>query len=113
MTQGEWIMTALAVLSALGHASTGWFILTGRAGKRDVGPQPFEVKATVIYASKEDHDRLARKVEVLEKEVRINHAEALQKGEERAQRIETTIRDSLMELANKVGELRGEIKRIH
>lgn len=102
MSQGDFIVMAFGVVVLISNVVTSWAVLTGKAQKRDLGPQPFEVSMTegslTVGLHREFCKPLQRRVTDLEVEVRtikkkmeLDKGEIIAAGEDRANALHTRI----------------------
>lgn len=102
MSQGEYISMGFYCLILLGNAATAWAVLSGKAQKRDLGPQPFDVRVKDRALTVKDHENLCgplhQRVGVLESDVRGLRAkmesdkdEIIKSGEERVKSLHARI----------------------
>ena len=70
MSPAELLYTGLGVLILVSQAVGAWFLLTGRASKSEVGPQPFEVREAEDALTRREHSltcgHIDRRVTALE-----------------------------------------------
>lgn len=105
MSQGEFINMAFNAAILLAAAVGAWGVLTGKAQKSEVGPQPFEVSVKDKPLTAAGHDALCgplhQRVSVLENDVRAirtkmeaDKHEIIKSGEERVSHLHRRL-DSL------------------
>jgi hypothetical protein len=119
MSPAELLYTGLGVLILVGQAVGAWFLLTGRASKREVGPQPFEVREASESLTRREHsltcghiDRrvtaLETRADRLERRMDEDKKEIIASGKDSEKGIHSRINTVL----EAVSELRGELKRL-
>jgi len=95
MNQGEFIVMGIGVLILLGNAFTAWAVITGKAQRRDLGPQPFEVTMQDKPLTKSGHEAICGPLHVrvgalenrtdrIERKMEEDKNEMLKAGEVRA-----------------------------
>jgi hypothetical protein len=114
MNQGEFIVMGIGAIILLANGVTAWAVLTGKAAKRELGPQPFAVS---MVDSKDKplsvggHDAICgplhQRVGVLESDVRAirlkmeaDKREIITAGEDRMHEINLRLNQLATEIAN-------------
>jgi len=74
MTDAQLLYAALGLIILIANAITAWSVITGKSAKREIGPQPFEIKTSKDLLTKDDHTQICQplhhRVGHLENEVR-------------------------------------------